>query len=40
MNESKKTLFKQRCTNVKCVYNVCKICKDRNAADVCKSYEK
>ena len=40
MNESKKTLFKQICTAVKCVYNVSKVCKNRNITDICKGYKK
>ena len=35
-----KTLFKQRCTNTNCVYNVSRVCKNVNITDVCKSYKK
>ncbi len=38
--DSKKTLFKQRCTTVKCVYNLSKVCKNRNITDTCKLYKK
>jgi len=27
-NTKQKTLFKQRCTNINCVYNVSRICKN------------
>jgi len=35
-----KTLFKQRCTSIYCVYNVSRVCKNVNITDVCKSYKK
>lgn len=35
-----KTLFRKRCTNTNCVYNVSRVCKNVNITDVCRSYKK
>ena len=34
------TLFKKRCTNEKCVYNVSRTCKCTDIGNTCKSYKK
>lgn len=39
-NTEQKKLFKQRCTNTNCVYNVSRVCKNINITSVCIGHKK